>query len=106
VSGLDAPDVLRLLLLESALRHLTDAGVIDQGRVLDGLIADLAADLEAAIAQEDANQRTHIAQQLEDARRHRANGDRHAPTTPVDADTALEDAYRCLAALRRLELEN
>jgi len=114
VSTLDAHDVLRLLLLETAVWHLTAAGVIDEDRVLDGLVAELTADLDAVITDEetDAGRRAQVAQQLEHARRRRQDVERERERRAAAREalararaTALEDAYRCLSALRRLELE-
>jgi hypothetical protein len=64
---LDAHDVMRLLLLESAVHHLYDAGVIDTDRVAAGVAAEVECEPDG------------------------------------DPAHALENAYRCLAALRRLE---
>jgi hypothetical protein len=101
VSALDGHDVVRLLLLETALRHLTDAGVVDERRVLDGVVEHLADELQAA-RDAQAARRAQLAELLERVRHARAN----MHDGPRTHGPALEDAYRCLAALRRLELES
>lgn len=102
MSSLDGHDVVRLLLLEAAVGHLTQAGVIDERRVLDGVVDDLAAELDAARGEEgDAGRRAPLAELLEQVRRVRAN-----VAEPSHDAAELEDAYRCLAALRRLELDD
>jgi hypothetical protein len=98
VTTLDGNDAVRLLLLEDVVRHLTEAGVIDERRVLDGVVDDLAGELDVARAAA-ARRRLPLAELLEQVRRDRAN-----PSEPADRATALENAYRCLSALRRLEL--
>jgi len=70
--------------------------------------------VDAVITDEetDAGRRAQVAQQLEHARRRRQDvlreRERRAAAREALARaraTALEDAYRCLSALRRLELE-
>jgi hypothetical protein len=110
-------DIARLLLLEAAVGHLVRAGVIDEERVLDRVIDGLRRDLDADIPLEEtlAGQRAQIEQSIRKAREQRDRaqeiqrdfealraGHRERMTHSREA---LDRAYDCLAALRRVDLD-
>jgi FKBP-type peptidyl-prolyl cis-trans isomerase (trigger factor) len=111
-----AIDITRLLLLEAAVSHLVQAGVIDEERVLDQVIDGLRHDLDADIphAETRAGHRAQVRQQIRHAREQSARavqmrGD-HAALATGNAEriarsrAALDRAYDCLAALKRVDL--